>query len=210
MRQIRILSTNEAGVILLIDNYDSFVHTLARYVGETGRERRVVRNDRITIAEIEELAPEAIIISPGPCTPYEAGQSINIVRRLGSHFPILGVCLGHQCIAVAFGGEVVRARMPVHGKQGLIRHCGEGLFLGLSNPLPAGRYHSLTVRLPPNGPLRLTAHSEDGEIMALEHRSWPLWGVQFHPESILSEGGHRLLENFFTLGRERRSVLEPS
>ncbi|MCZ6608224.1 MAG: aminodeoxychorismate/anthranilate synthase component II [Alphaproteobacteria bacterium] len=184
-------------MILLIDNYDSFVHNLARYVGELGRERRVVRNDAITIDEISAAQPQAIIISPGPCTPNEAGISIDVVRQLGARTPILGVCLGHQCVGQVYGGEVKRAQRPVHGSTSLIHHNGESLFEGLPNPLQAARYHSLIVELPDDSELDVTATSENGEIMAVAHRRHPVFGLQFHPESVLTEHGHAQLANFF-------------
>jgi anthranilate synthase component 2/para-aminobenzoate synthetase component 2 len=184
-------------MILLIDNYDSFVHNLARYVGELGRDRRVVRNDAITIDEISAAQPQAIIISPGPCTPNEAGISIDVVRQLGARTPILGVCLGHQCVGQVYGGEVKRAQRPVHGSTSLIHHNGESLFEGLPNPLRAARYHSLIVELPGDSELDVTATSENGEIMAVAHRRHPVFGVQFHPESVLTEHGHAQLANFF-------------
>ncbi|MEQ1890787.1 MAG: aminodeoxychorismate/anthranilate synthase component II [Alphaproteobacteria bacterium] len=186
-------------MILLIDNYDSFVHNLARYVGEIGFQRRVVRNDAITIDEIRDLAPQAIVLSPGPCGPQQAGCSLEVVRCLGSNIPMLGVCLGHQVIAEAFGGVVRRARQPRHGKASAISHDGTGIFAGLPNPLQAGRYHSLAVDVSADGLLAVTARAEDGEIMALAHRSLPLFGVQFHPESILTEAGHDLLKNFMQI-----------
>jgi anthranilate synthase/aminodeoxychorismate synthase-like glutamine amidotransferase len=184
-------------MILLIDNYDSFVHNLARYVGELGRDRRVVRNDAITIDEISAFAPQAIIISPGPCTPNEAGISLDVVRRLGARTPILGVCLGHQCVGQVYGGEVKRAQRPVHGSTSLIHHNGESLFEGLPNPLRAARYHSLIVELPDDSELDVTATSDNGEIMAVAHRRHPVFGLQFHPESVLTEHGHAQLANFF-------------
>jgi anthranilate synthase/aminodeoxychorismate synthase-like glutamine amidotransferase len=184
-------------LILLIDNYDSFVFNLARYVGELGHAREVVRNDAVTVAEIVALAPEAIILSPGPCTPKEAGISIQVIAELGPRIPILGVCLGHQCIAEAYGGLVVRARRPMHGKTSLVAHDGKGVFQGLPDPLRVTRYHSLVAepsRLPPE--LEVTALSPEGEIMGLRHRSHPVEGVQFHPEAVLTERGHDLLANF--------------
>ncbi len=189
-------------MILLIDNYDSFVHNLARYVGELGFERKVVRNDAISVDEILVLAPQAILISPGPCGPAQAGISIDIVKAFGSRIPMLGVCLGHQVIAESFGGALRRALEPRHGKASLISHDGAGIFQGLPNPLRAGRYHSLAVDIPPEGRLRVTARAEDGEIMALAHDSLPVYGVQFHPESILTECGHALLGNFLRLAGE--------
>jgi anthranilate synthase/aminodeoxychorismate synthase-like glutamine amidotransferase len=186
-------------MILLIDNYDSFVYNLARYVSELGYPREVVRNDKITLAEIEMLNPSHIIISPGPCTPDEAGVSLEVIRRFGARIPLLGVCLGHQAIGQAYGGYVTRARKPMHGKASLIQHDGKRLFAGLDNPLQVGRYHSLIVsdeNLPAE--LKITAVSSEGEIMGLAHQDYPVFGVQFHPESVLTKGGHRLLESFLT------------
>lgn len=187
-------------MILLIDNYDSFVYNLARYVGELGCRWRVVRNDVVSIADVRNLEPKAVILSPGPCTPREAGISVQLVQELGAALPILGVCLGHQAIAAAFGGRIIRAAEPVHGKSSLVDHKGEGLFEGLPNPLPAARYHSLIVdeaTLPAE--LLVTARTPDGVLMAIEHRKLPVYGVQFHPESILTEAGHALLANFLRL-----------
>ncbi len=191
-------------MILLIDNYDSFVWNLARYVGELGRPRLVVRNDAIGLGDVEALAPTHIIVSPGPCTPAEAGISNALVSAYAARVPILGVCLGHQCIGAALGGTVARARRPMHGKTSLVRHDGTGLFHGLPDPLRVTRYHSLVVAdddLPAG--LRVTARSEEGEIMALSHREHPLHGVQFHPEAVLTEHGHALLANFLALGTGR-------
>ena len=184
-------------MILLIDNYDSFVYNLARYVRELGDEPVVRRHDAISVDEIAAMAPSHIIISPGPCSPKEAGISTDVVRRLGPTTPILGVCLGHQCIGEAYGGEIVRARRPMHGKISRVSHTGGGLFAGLPNPFVATRYHSLVIApgsVPPV--LRVTATSEDGEIMAVEHVEHPVVGVQFHPESVLTEHGYRMLERF--------------
>jgi anthranilate synthase/aminodeoxychorismate synthase-like glutamine amidotransferase len=184
-------------LILLIDNYDSFVFNLARYVGELGHAREVVRNDSVSVAEIEALAPDAIILSPGPCTPKEAGVSNQVIAALGPRIPILGVCLGHQCIAEAYGGLVVRARRPMHGKTSLVKHDARGVFRGLPDPLRVTRYHSLVADpalVPPD--LVVTAWSPEGEIMGLRHRSHPVEGVQFHPEAVLTERGHDLLANF--------------
>jgi anthranilate synthase component 2/para-aminobenzoate synthetase component 2 len=186
-------------MILLIDNYDSFVYNLARYVGELGRERRVVRNDAVTVDQIAALRPDAIIISPGPCTPDDAGVSLEVVRRFAAEIPILGVCLGHQCIGQVFGGKVVRARRPVHGRTSSIHHNGRYLFDGLPNPFEAARYHSLIVELPQATELEVSALSNTGEIMAVVHRRLPVFGVQFHPESVLTECGHAQLANFFRL-----------
>ncbi|MFL5043676.1 MAG: anthranilate synthase component II [Xanthobacteraceae bacterium] len=186
-------------MILLIDNYDSFVFNLARYVGELGYAREVVRNDAVTLEQIETLAPEAIILSPGPCTPKEAGISNAVIASLGARIPILGVCLGHQCIAEVYGGLVVRARRPMHGKTSLVSHDGRGVFKGLPNPLRVTRYHSLVAapgRVPSE--LEVSALSLEGEIMGLRHRTHPVEGVQFHPEAVLTERGHDLLANFLT------------
>ncbi|HTI50706.1 MAG TPA: aminodeoxychorismate/anthranilate synthase component II [Planctomycetaceae bacterium] len=184
-------------MLLLIDNYDSFVYNLARYVEELGHETFVVRNDAIRVDEVRRLAPDAIVISPGPCTPSEAGVSLALIREFGPHIPMLGVCLGHQAIAQALGGRVIRAAEPVHGRTALVQHHGERLFAGLPNPLTATRYHSLIVEESslPKG-LEITARTPEGIPMALEHNLWPLYGVQFHPESILTDSGHRLLANF--------------
>ena len=187
-------------MILVIDNVDSFVFNLARHLQVLGREVTVVRHDAITVAAITALAPEAIVVSPGPCGPHEAGISTPVIQALGAQVPILGVCLGHQCIGAAFGGRIERARRPMHGKAAPIRHDGRDLFLGLPDPLMVGRYHSLIVEdamLPDC--LTVTARSEEGEIMALAHRAWPVRGVQFHPESILTEHGYALLGNFLAL-----------
>jgi anthranilate synthase/aminodeoxychorismate synthase-like glutamine amidotransferase len=186
-------------MILLIDNYDSFVFNLSRYLCELGVETKVCRNDALSVKNIKELQPAAIIISPGPCTPHEAGISIELVQQLGPHIPVLGVCLGHQALAVAYGGEVIRAPRPVHGKTSLIDHSDSPLFRDLPKPFRAMRYHSLVVN-EQNLPTELEVIAQgDGLIMGLKHRSHPVWGVQFHPESILTEGGHQLLHNFLSL-----------
>lgn len=185
-------------MILVIDNYDSFVHNLARYVRELGWEAVVRRNDALTIEEVEALAPSHIIISPGPCTPAEAGISTELVRRFGASTPVLGVCLGHQCIGAAYGGDVVRGTRPVHGKTSVIVHDGSGIFAGIPSPLRVARYHSLVIAkqsLPAS--LRVLASArDDGEIMAVEHRQHPVVGVQFHPESAASEYGYAMLDRF--------------
>ena len=184
-------------MILLIDNYDSFVYNLARYVRELGERPLVRRHDAIGVDEILSLAPSHIIISPGPCSPKEAGVSTDVVRQVGPRIPILGVCLGHQCIGAAYGGEIVRAGLPMHGKTSPIHHSGTGLFTGLPNPFMATRYHSLVIA-PASVPasLAVTATSDDGEIMAVQHLEHPVYGVQFHPESVLTEHGYRLLDHF--------------
>lgn len=184
-------------MILLIDNYDSFVWNLARYVSELGHTRIVVRNDATSLDDIAALAPSHIIVSPGPCSPAEAGISNAVIQEFGPRTPILGVCLGHQCIGAALGGKIERARRPMHGKTSLVRHDGTGVFRGLPDPLRVTRYHSLIVAedgLP--AALQVTARSEDGEVMGLQHRAWPLVGVQFHPEAVLTEHGHDLLRRF--------------
>lgn len=184
-------------MILLLDNYDSFTWNLYQYLGELGTVVEVVRNDKITVDEIRRMQPEKIIVSPGPCTPAEAGISVDLIRQLGPTIPTLGVCLGHQCIGEAFGGKVVRAPELVHGKTSAIYHQGAGVFAGLPNPLEAIRYHSLVVErdsLP--AALTITAQTSSGLIMGLRHRELPIEGVQFHPESIMTEAGKELLKNF--------------
>jgi para-aminobenzoate synthetase component II len=184
-------------MILLLDNYDSFVYNLARYVRELGETPVVHRHDALTVDDAAAMAPSHIIISPGPCSPSEAGISTDLVRRLGATVPILGVCLGHQCIGAAYGGEIVRANRPMHGKTSVIHHQGTGLFHGLPNPFRATRYHSLVIApasVPPE--LEVLATSEDGEIMAVRHVRHPVHGVQFHPESVLTEHGYRLVDHF--------------
>jgi len=188
-------------MILLIDNYDSFVHNLARYVRELGDEAVVCRNDEVTLAAVAELAPSHIILSPGPCSPAEAGISIDLVRQFGPTIPILGVCLGHQCIGAAYGADIVRAGRPVHGRTSPIAHDGSGIFAGLPAPFRAARYHSLVIKresLPPF--LQITAETDEGEIMGVRHKEYPIFGVQFHPESILTEHGRQILSNFLKLG----------
>lgn len=193
-------------MILLIDNYDSFVFNVARYLTELGEEVEVRRNDALDIAAIERLRPQALVISPGPCSPNEAGVSLDAVRALSGRLPILGICLGHQCIGQAFGGRVVRAKEPMHGRASQVRHAGTDVFEGLPSPFPAGRYHSLAVELDEGTPLIATAWSEDGEIMGLAHRTHPTYGVQFHPESVLTGHGYDLLANFLKLARTRESA----
>jgi len=184
-------------MILVIDNYDSFTYNLVQYLGEMGEELAVYRNDEITVDEVEAMAPDQIIISPGPCTPNEAGISLATIRRMARQTPILGVCLGHQSIGQAFGGEIVRAGRLMHGKTSPIRHDGRTIFRGLPYPFEATRYHSLLVRrdtLPDC--LEISAETEEGEIMGLRHRHLPVEGVQFHPESVLTQHGKELLRNF--------------
>jgi len=184
-------------LILVIDNYDSFVYNLTQYLGELGYKPVVYRNDRITLKQIEMMAPSHIVISPGPCTPLEAGVSNNIIQRLRGRIPILGVCLGHQCIGHVYGGVIKRAKVPVHGKQSSITHDGRTIFKGLPSPLTGGRYHSLVVAtegLPSS--LEVSARTEEGEIMAVRDESQMVEGIQFHPESILTESGHAILKNF--------------
>jgi anthranilate synthase component II len=186
-------------MLLMIDNYDSFTYNLVQYLGELGQDVKVVRNDEMRADEIERLEPERIVISPGPCTPNEAGVSLELIRRVAGRIPLLGVCLGHQAIGQAFGGRVIHARTLMHGKVSRIHHEGKGVFRGLPSPYNATRYHSLAIEresCPPE--LEITAWTEDGEIMGVRHRSLPVEGVQFHPESILTEHGHALLRNFLT------------
>ena len=187
-------------MLLMIDNYDSFTYNLVQYFGELDQDVRVCRNDRITLDEIEELRPDRIVISPGPCTPKEAGISIELIRQFAGKRPILGVCLGHQAIGEAFGGEVVRADRLMHGKTSMIHHDGKTIFKSLPNPFEATRYHSLIVKretLPPV--LKITAETREGEIMGLRHADYPIEGVQFHPESILTRAGMDLLKNFLKM-----------
>jgi anthranilate synthase/aminodeoxychorismate synthase-like glutamine amidotransferase len=192
-------------MILLIDNYDSFVHNLARYVRELDHDAVVRRNDELTLSDIAELAPSHIIISPGPCSPVESGISVDVIRRFGPAIPILGVCLGHQCIGAAYGGVIVRAGRPVHGRTSPITHDGSSVLAGLPSPFPAARYHSLVIArdtLPPS--LRAFAFADDdGEIMAVEHRTDPVIGVQFHPESAATEYGYWILDRFISGARSR-------
>ena len=188
-------------MLLMIDNYDSFTYNLVQYFGELGEDVRVFRNDKVTIEVIEGLNPQRLVISPGPCTPKEAGISVQAISHFAGRLPVLGVCLGHQSLAVAFGGEVVRADRLMHGKTSMIHHNGTSIFHSLPNPFEATRYHSLAAErdsLP--ACLEITADTEDGEIMAVAHRELPVWGVQFHPESILTGQGKALLRNFLELG----------
>lgn len=189
-------------MMLVVDNYDSFTYNLVQYLGEMQVEMKVVRNDQINTAQILELRPDRILISPGPCSPKEAGASNEIIREFGKTIPLLGVCLGHQCIAHTFGADVIVNYRMMHGKTSLIHHNGRDLFEGMPNPFPATRYHSLVVRresLPDF--LEVTAETDEGEVMGIKHRDYPIWGVQFHPESILTENGRMILKNFLRLGR---------
>ena len=190
-------------MLLMLDNYDSFTYNLVQYFGELGEEVRVFRNDEITLDEVEAMAPARIVISPGPCTPNEAGVSLALIARFAGRTPLLGVCLGHQAIGQAFGGKVVRARTVMHGKCSRIRHANRGVFAGLPGDFSATRYHSLVVeRATLPDCLEVSAESEDGEIMGLRHRELAVEGVQFHPEAILTEHGHQLLKNFIEGSRQ--------
>jgi para-aminobenzoate synthetase component 2 len=186
----------DQNMILIIDNYDSFVYNLAQYLGELGRDPLVVRNDKISLVEIERLAPSHIVISPGPCTPLEAGISNSVVLHFGGKIPLLGVCLGHQCIGQVYGGQVVHAPLPTHGKSSSIYHDGKRVYKGLSSPLLGGRYHSLIVELGQATPLMVTARTSEGIIMGIRHPEYCVEGIQYHPESIMTSAGHDLLRNF--------------
>ncbi|AWN37305.1 anthranilate synthase component II [Methylobacterium radiodurans] len=190
-------------MILVLDNYDSFVFNVVRYIEELGETVRVVRNDALDVAGIRALAPDALVVSPGPCTPAEAGISLPAIRELSGSLPILGVCLGHQAIGAAFGGTVERALRPLHGQATPVDHAGERLFRGLPAPMQVGRYHSLVVRPEPGMErhLAIDALSSEGEVMALSHREHPTYGIQFHPESVLTQDGHALFANFLDLAR---------
>jgi anthranilate synthase component 2 len=194
-------------MILVVDNYDSFTYNLVHYLNELGAETRVVRNDALSAAEAIALRPEAVLLSPGPCTPSEAGICLDLIKTAPDDLPILGVCLGHQAIGQAFGGDVVRAKTLMHGKTSQIAHDNTGIFAGLPDPFTATRYHSLAVKRDslPNS-LKVTAWTDDGEIMGLAHAARPIHGVQFHPESILTEGGHKLLGNFLDLAGVKRTA----
>ncbi len=191
-------------MVIVIDNYDSFVYNLAQYLGELGWEPMVYRNDQVTLAQIESLCPSHIIISPGPRTPLEAGISNDIIRRFAGRIPILGVCLGHQCIGYVYGGRIVCATVPTHGKSSLVYHDGRTVYKNLPNPFEAGRYHSLVIEwdvLPPV--LELTARTSDGVIMGIRHKDYVVEGVQFHPESIMTDVGHDVLRNFLSFVQPR-------
>ena len=187
-------------MVLVIDNYDSFTYNLVQYLGEMQVDLQVHRNDQITLDQIRALKPDHILISPGPCSPRESGSSNDIIRTFGTSIPLLGVCLGHQCIGHTFGAEVIVNYRMMHGKTSLIKHNGKDLFESMPNPFAATRYHSLVIRrenIPPH--LEITAETEEGEIMGVKHREYPIWGVQFHPESILTENGRQILKNFLKL-----------
>ncbi|NPB08184.1 MAG: aminodeoxychorismate/anthranilate synthase component II [Aquificae bacterium] len=193
--------------ILMVDNYDSFTYNLVQYLGSLGAEVVVRRNDELELEEVREINPEAIVISPGPCTPKEAGISVPLIKQYYKEYPILGVCLGHQSIGYAFGAKIVRAKNLMHGKTSLVYHTGNELFKGIPSPFTAVRYHSLVIdrnTLPEE--LQVTAESDDGEIMAVAHREYPLYGVQFHPESVLSEYGMDILKNFLSIAEKRWSL----
>jgi anthranilate synthase component 2 len=194
-------------VILLVDNYDSFTYNLFHYLGELGANVKVVRNDEITADQALALKPEGIVLSPGPCTPNEAGICLEVIEKAGGRMPILGVCLGHQAIGQIYGGSIVRAPEPMHGKLSRVHHTGKSVFRGLNNDFLATRYHSLTID-PPSMPasLEVTATSDDGVIQGVMHKTHPVHGVQFHPESIASENGHALLNNFLSIARDFASV----
>jgi anthranilate synthase/aminodeoxychorismate synthase-like glutamine amidotransferase len=182
--------------VLLLDNYDSFTYNLAQFLGELGHAPVVKRNDEISVGEIESMQPDRIVISPGPGRPEDAGISVDVIKQFGQRVPLLGVCLGHQGIGFAFGGSVVRAPVLMHGKVSSVQHDGRGVFAGVSQPFVAGRYHSLVVSDPPPEVLEISARTEDGTIMGLRHREWPVHGVQFHPESVLTGEGRKILRNF--------------
>ena len=189
-------------MVLVIDNYDSFTYNLVQYLGEMNVDLQVHRNDQITLDQIRELKPERILISPGPCSPRESGLSNEIIRAFGPTTPLFGVCLGHQCIGHTFGADVVVNYRMMHGKTSAIKHNGKDLFQGMPNPFNATRYHSLVIRrdsLPPH--LEVTAETDEGEIMGVKHKEYPIWGVQFHPESILTEHGRTIVRNFLKLGQ---------
>jgi anthranilate synthase/aminodeoxychorismate synthase-like glutamine amidotransferase len=197
-------------MILVIDNYDSFVYNLAQYLGELGWEPVVYRNDRITLDEIERLNPSHVVISPGPCTPLEAGISNDVIWRFAGRIPMLGVCLGHQCIGYVYGGKVVRAAVPTHGKSSIVYHDSRTVYRNLPNPIEAGRYHSLIVKkenLPSS--LEITAWTDDGIVMGIRHKDYVVEGIQFHPESIMTETGHDILRNFLKYRQPRWPKEEP-
>ncbi len=191
-------------MILILDNYDSFVHNLGRYIRQLKFDTEIVRSDRLTVNDVERLCPEAIVISPGPCTPNEAGISLDVIKQLGDKFPILGICLGHQAIGQAFGASVTKARYPTHGKARLINHNGESIYQGLETPFNVARYHSLIVSEKnfPNE-LEITSYSREGEIMSLQHKQYDIYGLQYHPESLLTEHGYTLINNFLNVIKDQ-------
>ncbi|MEY9981512.1 para-aminobenzoate synthetase component 2 [Bradyrhizobium yuanmingense] len=199
-------------MIIIVDNYDSFVFNIARYFIRLGELAEVVRNDAVSVADIVAVQPGAIVISPGPGSPVDAGISMPLVRALSGRIPILGICLGHQCIGSVFGGRVERARRPMNGRSSSVSHQGEGVFEGLPSPLCVGRYHSLIVEFEEtcSSDLAVTARSEDGEVMGLRHRNDPTYGVQFHPESILTQQGSKLLMNFVRLAHASKAATKPA
>lgn len=193
-------------MILVIDNYDSFVHNLARYFEREGQAVQVLRNDAVTLETVRGLDPLAIVLSPGPCGPNEAGICLDIVRALGADYPLLGVCLGHQTIGQAYGGMVLRAARPVHGKASVITHDGAGLFAGVKSPLSVARYHSLIADIAGVTDLKVLAATDEGEVMAAAHKTHPVYGVQFHPESILTEQGDVIVRNFIKIAQDFRAL----
>ena len=194
-------------MILLIDNYDSFTYNLYQYMGIFDRDIQVVRNDKITVDEIKKRSPEKIVLSPGPKSPEDAGICVDVVRKFYEKIPILGICLGHQSIGVAFGAEIVHAKALMHGKQSLITHSGRGIFRGIPNPVRVARYHSLAVDEKTLSPdFEILARTEDGEIMAMEHRRYPVVGIQFHPESVFTEHGKKMIENFLNYDKGRGAL----
>ena len=188
-------------MIIVIDNYDSFVQNLARYIRLCNEETRIIRNDEMSITDIAALAPDAIVISPGPCAPQDAGICIELIKQLGDTLPILGICLGHQAINEAYGGATMRGE-PTHGRASAITHNGEGVFAALPSPMQGGRYHSLITDIPNNSPLGVIARDENDTVMAIQHKTTPVYGVQFHPESILTENGLALIQNFVTIAKD--------
>lgn len=194
-------------MILLIDNYDSFTYNLYQYMGIFDRDIQVVRNDKITVDEIKKRSPEKIVLSPGPRSPEDAGICVDVVRKFYDKIPILGICLGHQSIGAAFGAEIVHAKSLMHGKQSLITHSGRGIFRGIPNPVRVARYHSLAVDEKTLSPdFEILARTEDGEIMAMEHRRYPVVGIQFHPESVFTEHGKKMIENFLNYDKGRGAL----
>lgn len=186
-------------MFLIIDNYDSFVHNLARYIALAGCTYKIFRNDQITTTEIQDLNPDAIVLSPGPCTPQESGICVDAIKTLGATLPILGICLGHQCIGEAYGAKTVQADTPTHGKATSVKHDGTALFNNIPSPFMVGRYHSLIVKPEHTTPLHVIAHGPDREIMGIKHNQYPVYGLQFHPESILTEHGLTIIKNFKTI-----------